>query len=117
LDVATAQASALRSVLGARFISHQLVGPYGAVWTPYGQTRWAADLLGNDRLVNATLNGAPAGGAFTTSGTRLGTNYGIFTKGVNVQFNSQWSMFASIDVFVATRMRTETGTVGACYIW
>lgn len=117
LNVSAQQASTLRSNLGARFISRPWVGPKGVVWTPYGQTRWAADLLGNNRIVNATINGAPVGGTFTTSGTKLGTNYGIFTKGVQAQFNEHWAMFASIDVFMGTRIHSETGSAGLSYIW
>jgi subtilase-type serine protease len=117
LNVSAAQASSLRSNLGARFISRPIVGRYGAVWTPYGQTRYVAELLDNDRIINASFNGSPIGGTFTTAGTKIGTNYGAFTKGVQVQFNDQWSMFAGIDIFLGTRIHTETGSLGACYNW
>ncbi len=117
LDVSASQANSLRANLGGRIVVDQLVGPMGALWTPYWQGRWVSELLDNDRIVNASFSGAPIGGAFTTHGTRLGQNYFILSKGLQVQLNNQWSLYANLDLMTGGRITTETGSGGVTYAW
>lgn len=117
LNVGTSQADSLRTNLGGRIILDSLAGPYGTVWTPYWHGRWVQELLDNDRIVNASFNGAPVGGVFTSHGSQLGDTYFIYGKGVQVQLNSRWSMYANVDLMVGGRIRSETGTLGGLYCW
>src|SRR5436305_5882616 len=91
LDVAGTQADSLRTSLGGRMVVEQIKGPRGSIWTPYWHGRWISELLNNDRTVNAMLIGAPAGGGFIVHGDRLGQNYGIIGKGLQVQVNERLS--------------------------
>jgi outer membrane autotransporter protein len=117
LNVGSAQADALRSSFGTRINLRQFTGRRGAVWTPYWQGRFVSDLLPNDRIVNASIAGAPAGGVFTTYGSHVGRNYGLISKGVQVQFNDHWSMFGSIDVMFGGHLESHTGAGGMVYSW
>ncbi len=117
LNVSASEANSLRTTLGARMIVHQVSGPRGSLWTPYTQWRWVSELLDNDRIINASFNGAPIGGNFVTHGTGIGQNYAIITKGLQVQLADQWSMFGSADVTLGGRLKTETITVGTVYTW
>lgn len=117
LNVSANQADSLRTNLGGRIILDTLEGPYGTMWTPYWHGRWVEELLGNDRLVNASFNGAPVGGTFATHGSDIGNSYFIYGKGVQVQLNSRWSMYANVDLMVGGRLRSETGTLGGLYCW
>lgn len=116
LNVSARQADSLRTSIGGRIVVHRLTGPWGAVWTPYWQGRWVAELLDNDRVINASFNGAP-GGAFITHGNEIGRNYGIFGKGLQVQLNDDWSLFANYDAFFGGRIETFTVAGGAVYCW
>lgn len=117
LNIAPSDAASLRFNLGGRIVVHQLKGPRGSIWSPYWHARWVSELLDNDRLVNASFIGAPLGGAFTTHGDRLGTNYGIIGKGLQVQFNEQWSLFVNYDGMFGGRIDTYTGSGGVVLIW
>ncbi|WP_162130533.1 autotransporter outer membrane beta-barrel domain-containing protein [Schlesneria paludicola] len=115
LNVAGAQANSLRTSLGGRLVVDRLTGPWGSVWTPYWHTRWVSEVLDDDRIITASFNGAPIGGAFTSHGTKLGQNYGVFGKGVAVQLSDQWAMYGNFDVMFGGRLYTETGSLGAVY--
>lgn len=117
LNVSASQANSLRTSLGGRIVVDQLVGPWGTVWTPYWHGRWVSELLDNDRIVNASFNGAPIGGTFTAHGTRLGQNYAIISKGLQVQLTDQWSLYGNFDLMTFGRIETETGSFGATYTW
>ncbi len=117
LNVAGSQADSLRANLGGRIVIHSMTGPRGAVWTPYWQGRWVAELLNNDRIVNASFNGVPIGGTFTTHGNSLGQNYGVLSKGLNVQVTNNWSLFGNIDLMFGSRFNTHTGSGGILYVW
>ena len=117
LNVAARQADSLRASLGGRIVVHRLTGPWGAVWTPYWQGRLVSELLDNDRIVNASFNGSPIGGTFTSHGNQIGRNYGIFGKGLQVQLNDQWSLFGNYDAFFGGRITTSTFAAGAVYNW
>ena len=58
LNVSGSQADSLRTNVGGRIVVDRLTGPWGAVWTPYWHARWVSELLDNDRIVNASFNGA-----------------------------------------------------------
>ena len=115
LNVDGSQATSLRSSLGGRLVVDRLTGPWGSVWTPYWHARWVAELLDDHRLITASFNGAPPGGAFTAQGTKLGQNYGVFGKGLAVQLSDQWSLYGNFDVMSGGRIYTETGSLGAVY--
>lgn len=117
LNVSSAQASSLRTNVGTRLILDQLQGPRGSVWTPYWHLHWIAELLDNDRTVNASFVGAPAGGNFTAHGTHIGQNYVIFGKGLQAKLNDQWSIYGSIDLMVGDGFRSELVALGAMYSW
>lgn len=115
LTVAGTQANSLRTSLGGRLVIDRLTGPWGSVWTPYWHTRWVSEVLDDDRIITASFNGAPVGGAFTSHGAKMGQNYGVFGKGVAVQLSEQWAMYGNFDVMFGGRFYTETGSLGAVY--
>lgn len=117
LNVSANQANSLRTQLGGRLIVERITGKCGEVWTPYWHGRWVSELLDNDQIVNASFNGAPIGGVFTTHGNRLGTNYAILGKGLQVQLNEQWSLFGNYDLMIGGRIDAHTGSVGTVYVW
>ena len=73
--------------------------------------------LDNNRIVNASFNGAPIGGTFTSHGTRLGNNYALLGKGLQVQLTDQWSLFGSYDLMVGSGIHAHTGSLGSVYVW
>lgn len=117
MSVSASQASSLRTNIGGRIVVDQFKGPRGSTWTPYWHGRWVSELLDNDRTVNASFIGAPIGGAFTTHGNRLGTNYGILGKGFQIQWNDQWSVFGNYDTMFGGRIETFAGSAGIVYVW
>jgi autotransporter-associated beta strand protein len=117
LDVDRSRANSLRANIGARLAIDSLIGPSGAVWTPFAHARFVSDLLDNDRYVNATFNGAPIGGAFISQGTRIGQNYGIIGDGLQVRLSDTWSLFGGADYMVGDRISVVTGSAGATYLW
>lgn len=117
LNVSANQANSLRTQLGGRLVVESITGKFGEIWTPYWHGRWVSELLDNDHIVNASFNGAPIGGVFTSHGNRLGTNYGILGKGLQVQLNEQWSLFGNYDLMIGGRIDAHTGSFGAVYVW
>ena len=117
LDVARSRANSLRASVGARVLIDQWDGPNGSVWTPFSHARFVSDLLDNDRTINASFNGSPVGGAFTTQGTRIGQNYGIFGEGLEVRVNQAWSLFGGADVMLGDRITIATGSLAAMCYW
>jgi fibronectin-binding autotransporter adhesin len=117
LDVARSRANSLRASVGARVLIDQWVGPNGAIWTPFSHARFVSDLLDNNRTINASFNGSPVGGAFTTQGTRIGQNYGIFGEGLEIRVNEAWSLFGGADVMLGNRITVATGSIGAVCFW
>ena len=117
LNVSANQADSLRTNLGGRIVVDSLTDPWGGVWTPYWHGRWVEELLGNDRIANASFNGAPVGGTFVTHGSQIGNSYFVYGKGVQVQVTPRWSLYANVDLMVGGRVRSETGTLGGLYCW
>lgn len=117
LEVSRAQADSLRTNLGGRIVVEQLKGPRGTIWTPYWHGRWVSELLNNDRSINATFIGAPVGSGFAVHGDRLGQNYGIIGKGLQVQLNDRISMFANYDGMFGGRIDMITVAGGAVLNW
>jgi len=117
LNVSANQANSLRTQLGGRIVVERLTGRFGEVWTPYWHGRWVSELLDNDHIVNASFNGAPTGGVFTTHGNRLGSNYAVLGKGLQVQLNEKWSLFGNYDLMIGGRIDAHTGAFGAVYVW
>ena len=117
LDVARSRANSLRASVGARVLIDQWDGPNGTIWTPFSHARFVSDLLDNDRIINASFNGSPVGGAFTTQGTRIGQNYGIFGEGLEIRVNESWSLFGGADVMLGDRITVATGSLAAMCYW
>ncbi len=117
LDVARSRANSLRASVGARVLIDQWDGPNGTIWTPFSHARFVSDLLDNDRTINASFNGSPVGGAFTTQGTRIGQNYGVFGEGLEIRVNESWSLFGGADVMVGDRITIVTGSLAAMCYW
>ena len=117
LDVARSRANSLRASVGARFLIDQWDGPNGTIWTPFSHARFVSDLLDNDRTINASFNGSPVGGAFTTQGTRIGQNYGVFGEGLEIRVNESWSLFGGADVMLGDRITIVTGSLAAMCYW
>ena len=113
LTVSRSQASSLRANIGARVAVDQFEGPGGTIWTPYLQARFVSEMLDNDRIVSASFNGAPTGGAFASQGTGIGYNYGIITKGIQVVLNDRWTLFGGAELMFGQRITTETGSIAA----
>ncbi len=117
LDVARSRANSLRASVGVRVLTDQWDGPNGSIWTPFSHARFVSDLLDNDRTINASFNGSPVGGAFTTQGTRIGQNYGVFGEGLEVRVNQSWSLFGGADVMLGDRITIVTGSLAAMCYW
>ena len=117
LDVARSRANSLRASAGVRVLTDQWDGPNGSIWTPFSHARFVSDLLDNDRTINATFNGSPVGGAFTTQGTRIGQNYGVFGEGLEIRVNQSWSLFGGADVMLGDRITIVTGSLAAMCYW
>ena len=117
LDVARSRANSLRASVGARVLIDQWDGPNGSIWTPFSHARFVSDLLDNNRTINAIFNGSPVGGAFTTQGTRIGQNYGVFGEGLEIRVNESWSLFGGADVMLGDRITIVTGSLAAMCYW
>lgn len=117
LNVASQQANSLRTHLGARMSFSELQDSSGRLWTPYVHARWVAELLDNDRLVNASIIGAPAGGSFVTAGNGLGHHFAVIGTGVNVELTDHWSLFSNYDLQAGGGLTAHTGSGGLTYSW
>ncbi len=117
LNVAANQANSLRTNIGGRIAIDQITTSSGAVWTPYVQARLISELLNNDRIINASFNGAPAGGTFTSSGSHPGSNYGLVGTGMQLRLNYNWSLYGNVDLVFGGRIQTQTGSGGIVYSW
>lgn len=117
LNVASQQANSLRTHLGARMSFSELQDSSGRLWTPYVHARWVAELLDNDRLVNASIIGAPAGGSFVTAGNGLGRHFAVVGTGVNVELTDHWSLFSNYDLQAGGGLTAHTGSGGLTYQW
>ena len=117
LTVETARANSLRANMGARFALNPWTGRNGTVFTTFSHVRYAQECLDNDRLVNASFNGAPAGGAFTTHGTRIGPCYGIAGQGLEVRFSELWSLQGSVDVMTGEQLTVTSGSITSMMRW
>ncbi len=117
LNVAGQQANSLRTHLGARMSFSELQDSSGRLWTPYVHARWVAELLDNDRLVNASIIGAPAGGSFVTAGNGLGHHFAVIGTGVNVELTDHWSLFSNYDLQAGGGLTAHTGSGGLTYSW
>ena len=115
LNVASQQANSLRTHLGARLSFSELQDSSGRLWTPYVHARWVAELLDDDRLVNASIIGAPAGGSFVTSGNGLGRHFAVIGTGVNVELTDHWSLFSNYDLQAGGGLTAHTGSGGLTY--
>ena len=115
LNVAGQQANSLRTHLGARLSFSELQDSSGRLWTPYVHARWVAELLDNDRLVNASIIGAPAGGSFVTAGNGLGRHFAVIGTGVNVELTDHWSLFSNYDLQAGGGLTAHTGSGGLTY--
>lgn len=117
LIVSGTQADSLRTHLGGRVAFSGLEDGAGRIWSPYVHGRWVAELLDNDRLVFASINGAPAGGSFVAAGNGLGTHFGLFGAGLNVQLSDRWSAYSNYDLQVGRSLTAHTGSGGVSYAW
>jgi outer membrane autotransporter protein len=117
LNVAGQQANSLRAHLGARMSFSELQDSSGRLWTPYVHARWVAELLDDDRLVNASIIGAPAGGSFVTAGNGLGRHFAVVGTGVNVELTDHWSLFSNYDLQAGGGLTAHTGSGGLTYQW
>jgi len=117
LIVARSQADSLRTHLGGRLSIAELQDGSGRQWSPYIHGRWVAELLDNDRLVSAAINGAPAGGSFVTAGNGLGNHFGIFGAGLNVELSDCWSAYSNYDLQVGSDLTAHTGSGGLSFTW
>ncbi|MEK6260693.1 MAG: autotransporter domain-containing protein [Planctomycetota bacterium] len=117
LTVSGTQADSLRTHLGGRVAFAGLEDGRGRLWSPYVHGRWVAELLGDDRLVFAAINGAPVGGSFVSAGNGLGTHYGMFGAGLNVQLSDRWSGYSNYDLQVSRSLTAHTGSGGLSYAW
>lgn len=110
-------ATSLRANVGARLMIDPWTGPGDIVWTPFTYGRFVSDVLDNDRLVNASFANSPAGGAFTTHGTRIGPNYGVIGQGLEARVSENWSLFANGDILFGDQISMGTGSIGAISYW
>lgn len=117
LVITGTQADSLRTHLGGRVAFAGLEDGGGRLWLPYVQGRWVAELLGDARLVSAAINGGPAGGSFVSAGNGLGTNYGLFGAGLNVQLNDRWAGDSDYDLQVGRSFTAHTGSGGLSDAW
>ena len=117
LNVAGQQANSLRTHLGARMSFSELQDSSGRLWTPYVHARWVAELLDDDRLVNASIIGAPAGGSFVTAGNGLGRHFAVIGTGMSVELTDHWSMFSNYDLQAGGGLTAHTGSGGLTYSW
>ncbi len=117
LIVSGTQADSLRTHLGGRVAFSGLEDGRGRIWSPYVHGRWVAELLDNDRLVFASINGAPVGGSFVAAGNGLGTHFGLFGAGLNVQLSDRWSAYSNYDLQVGRSLTAHTGSGGVSYAW
>lgn len=117
LNVGSQQANSLRTHLGARMSFSELQDSSGRLWTPYVHARWVAELLDDDRLVNASIIGAPAGGSFVTAGNGLGRHFAVIGTGVNVELTDHWSLFSNYDLQAGGGLTAHTGSGGLTYQW
>ena len=117
LNVAGQQANSLRTHLGARMSFSELQDSSGRLWTPYVHARWVAELLDDDRLVNASIIGAPAGGSFVTAGNGLGRHFAVVGTGMSVELTDHWSMFSNYDLQAGGGLTAHTGSGGLTYSW
>ena len=117
LIVSGTQADSLRTHLGGRVAFSGLEDGAGRIWSPYVHGRWVAELLDNDRLVFAAINGAPVGGNFVAAGNGLGTHFGLFGAGLNVQLSDRWSAYSNYDLQVGRSLTAHTGSGGVSYAW
>ena len=117
LSVTQTRANSLRANVGARFLTDPWMSRGGTIWTPYSHVRFVSDLLNNDRVIDASFNGAPVGGAFQSHGTRIGQNYGVIGEGVEIRLNEFWSLFGGADVMFANRLTIATGSFATMARW
>lgn len=117
LTIPRTRANSLRANIGARLIVAQWLGPRDTIWTPYSHARFVTDLLDNDRIVNATFNGAPIGGNFTSQGTRIGQSYGVLGQGLEIRMSEAWSIFGGADIMEGDRITIATGSIGSLCRW
>lgn len=117
LNVASQQANSLRTHLGARMSFSELQDSSGRLWTPYVHARWVAELLDDDRLVNASIIGAPAGGSFVTAGNGLGRHFAVIGTGVNLELTDHWSLFSNYDLQAGGGLTSHSGSGGLTYQW
>ena len=117
LNVASQQANSLRTHLGARLSFSELQDSSGRLWTPYVHARWVAELLDSDRLVNASIIGAPVGGSFVTAGNGLGRHFAVVGTGMNVELTDHWSLFSNYDLQAGGGLTAHTGSGGLTYSW
>ena len=117
LIVSGTQADSLRTHLGGRVAFAGLEDGAGRIWSPYVHGRWVAELLDNDRLVFAAISGAPVGGSFVAAGNGLGTHFGLFGAGLNVQLSDRWSAYSNYDLQVGRSLTAHTGSGGVAYAW
>ena len=117
LNVTTSQANSLRTHLGARLSFSELQDASGRQWTPFVHARWVSELLDVDRLVNASIIGAPAGGSFVTSGNGLGRNFAVVGTGLGAELTEHWSLFTNYDLQAGGGLTAHTGSGGLTYAW
>lgn len=117
LKVANQSANSLRANAGARFVLNPWTGPNGTTYTAFTTVRFMGELLDNDRLVNASFTGAPAGGAFTTHGTKIGRNYGTLGQGLEVRLTELWSLIGSADVMTGGNITIASGSIASMTRW
>jgi autotransporter-associated beta strand protein len=111
------RANSLRANVGARLLVDPWTGWNGAVWTPFTHARFIAEMLDNDRIINANFTDAPSGGAFTTQGTRIGYNYGVVGEGLEIRVNDWWSLLGNAEVMFSDRMTITTGSIASVARW
>ena len=117
LNVAGSQANSLRTHLGARMSFSDFEDAGGRGWTPYVHARWVAELMDVNRLVNASIIGAPAGGSFVTAGNGLGHHFAVVGAGVGVELTSHWSLLANYDLQAGSGLTAHTGSGGLSFGW
>lgn len=117
LTVSRSRANSLRAIVGTRVAVDAFRGLGGTVWTPYSHARFVADMLDDDRIVNASFSGVPVGSAFRSQGTTIGQTYGILGEGLQVQLNENWSLFGGADFLFGERISTATGSAGLVCLW
>lgn len=117
LTVARSRANSLRAMVGGRLAVDAFRGLGGTVWTPYSHARLVADMLNDDRIVNASFSGVPVGSAFQSKGVAIGQTYGIVGEGLQVQLNENWSLFGGADFLFGDRISTATGSASLMCLW